>query len=146
MRYHVSRCGEDRSRSVFHTGCAEKRIKSWLNTLPQTMAASCSHRSASALSVCYVALRTIHAPACATTPVPSSMISTGGPYGVESKIRQKRAYRLRSCGKAVALPVVKRHPSFREEVPPRWYQAGGVLLGQPFLGLNNRSNCVARCN
>jgi hypothetical protein len=44
-------------RVLVHTGCAEKRIKSWLNTLPQTMAAS------------------IHAPACATTPVPSFMVS-----------------------------------------------------------------------
>ena len=29
------------------------------------------------------------------------------------------------------------HPSFREEVPPRWYQAPGVLLGQPSFGLGN---------
>jgi hypothetical protein len=35
------------------------------------------------------------------------------------------------------LPVAMHHPSFREEVPPRWYQALGVLLGQPSLGLGN---------
>lgn len=79
--YRVSRYGEDCSRSVPRTGCAEKRIKSWLNTLPQTMAASCSHMSTSTLSAWYVDVRTIHAPACATTPVPSSIISYGSIKG-----------------------------------------------------------------
>jgi len=40
------------------TGCAEKSIRSLLKTAPQTMAAR------------------IHAPACATTPVPAMRVST----------------------------------------------------------------------
>ena len=47
------------------------------------------------------------------------------------------AYRSRSCDTVVVLPVAMHHPSFREEVPPRWYQALGVLLGQPSFELDN---------
>jgi hypothetical protein len=37
----------------------------------------------------------------------------------------------------MAVPPVAKHlPSFREVVPPRWFQAVGVLLGQPSFGLD----------
>ena len=62
-----------------HTGWAEKRITSWLKTLPHTIAASCVHLSAVAsyciVVVISVGIRTIQAPACATTPVPDFMVS-----------------------------------------------------------------------
>jgi hypothetical protein len=51
----------------------------------------------------------------------------------------KVAYRLQSCGRVADPPAVRRLPSFREEAPPRWYQAVGVLLGQPSLGLGKAS-------
>lgn len=51
--------------------------------------------------------------------------------------RLEYAYLSRSCGTVAVLPVAMHHPSFREEVPPRWYQALGVLLGQPSFGLGN---------
>lgn len=45
--------------------------------------------------------------------------------------RLEYAYLSRSCDTVEALPAAMHHPSFREEVPPHWYQALGVLLGQP---------------
>lgn len=53
------------------------------------------------------------------------------------------AYLSRSCDRVAVLPVVMHHPSFREEVPPRWYQALGVLLGQPSFELDNESEKVS---
>ena len=50
---------------------------------------------------------------------------------IASSKQREVSYRLRSCGKEAALPAAKHLPSFREEAPPRWYQAVGVLLGQP---------------
>lgn len=49
--------------------------------------------------------------------------------------RKQLTYLSQSCGTVAVLPAVMHHPSFREEVPPRWYQALGVLLGQPSFGL-----------
>jgi len=49
--------------------------------------------------------------------------------------RKYLTYLSRSCGTEAVLPAGMHHPSFREEVPPRWYQALGVLLGQPSFGL-----------
>lgn len=54
------------------------------------------------------------------------------------------AYLSRSCGTVAVLPVAMHHPSFREEVPPRWYQALGVLLGQPSFELG--SDLIGRLN
>ena len=51
--------------------------------------------------------------------------------------RLEDAYLSRNCGTVAVLPVAMHHPSFREEAPPRWYQALGVLLGQPSFGLGN---------
>jgi hypothetical protein len=47
--------------------------------------------------------------------------------------RLEHAYLSRSCDTVEVLPAAMHHPSFRGEVPPRWYQALGVLLGQPSL-------------
>jgi hypothetical protein len=49
--------------------------------------------------------------------------------------RREIAYRSRSCGTVAVPPAAKHLPSFREEAPLRWYQAVGVLLGQPSFGL-----------
>jgi len=46
-------------------------------------------------------------------------------------------YLSQSCGTVVVLPVAKRLLSFQEEVPPHWYQAVGVPLGQPSSVLDN---------
>jgi hypothetical protein len=79
----------------------------------------------------------IHAPACATTPVPSFMLLVFGRVdGCASGKRRENAYRLRSCGTVAVPPAAKRLPSFREEAPLRWYQAVGILLDQPSLGLD----------
>lgn len=53
-----------------------------------------------------------------------------------SSRRLEIAYRSRSCGTVAVPPAEKRLPSFREEAPLRWYQAVGVLLGQPYFGLD----------
>jgi hypothetical protein len=55
--------------------------------------------------------------------------------GRVSGMRLEYAYLSRSCGTVAVLPAAMHHPSFREEVPPRWCQALGVLLGQPSSGL-----------
>lgn len=58
--------------------------------------------------------------------------------------RLEHAYLSRSCGTVAVLPVVMHHPSFREEVPPRWYQALGVLLGQPSFGLGSEFDKMSK--
>jgi hypothetical protein len=57
-------------------------------------------------------------------------VTVGFDGGVSVK-RLKYAYLSRSCDTVAVLPAAMHHPSFREEVPPRWCQALGVLLGQP---------------
>jgi hypothetical protein len=59
--------------------------------------------------------------------------------GVVSEKRLVFPYLSRSCGTVVVLPVATHLLSYQEEVPPRWYQAVGVLLGQPSSRLGNDS-------
>lgn len=58
--------------------------------------------------------------------------------------RLRYAYLSRSCGTVAVLPVVMHHPSCREEAPPRWCQALGVLLGQPSFGLGNEFDKMSK--
>jgi hypothetical protein len=59
------------------------------------------------------------------------------------KKRLVLAYLSRSCDTVAVLPAAMHHPSFREEVPPRWYQPVGVPLGQPSFKLDNdRIRCL----
>jgi hypothetical protein len=48
----VASCAVDTCKCGGHTGCAEKRITSWLKTLPHTIAASCVRLVSAAASCC----------------------------------------------------------------------------------------------
>ena len=49
----VASCAVDTCKCGGHTGCAEKRITSWLKTLPHTIAASCVRPVSAAAASCY---------------------------------------------------------------------------------------------